>query len=297
MLAALGPWLVFPAIVGGTLAAAVALQPRVGAPLAFVIAKLAAALAIVVAERLLPYRRDWNRSHGDAVTDVLHGIISGVGTTALLRVVVQTGGLVLATALARTLGATLWPVAWPLYAQLALAAVVAELPMYWLHRWQHECDVLWRFHSVHHSAPRLYWLNGARNHPVDLGLTYIVGYLPLIALGASGAAILLFSLFDPLLGLLQHANIGLRLGPLNYVFSACEPHRWHHSGTLGEANTNYGSNLLVWDLVFGTFSLPGGCAPATIGIADMPDYPQSFAAQMAVPFRWHRLPPPHAEPG
>jgi len=282
-------YVIFPAMVIGAIAVAIACEPRVGPPLAFLIAKLAAVAAIIVAERLWPYREDWNRSHGDLTTDIAHGAISGFGVTALLRVIVQTSGIALAGALSRALGSTLWPSEWPLLAQLALAAVVSELFQYWVHRWQHEREFLWRFHAVHHSSPRLYWLNGTRNHPLDLGLTYIVGYLPLVALGASEAVIMLFTLFDPLLGLLQHANIAMRLGPLNYVFSAAEPHRWHHSRGLNEANSNYGSNLLVWDLVFGTFFLPPNRAPDSIGIGSMPDFPQTFAAQMAAPFRWRRL--------
>lgn len=293
-MSALAAWMLFPAVVGGAFAAAIALEPLYGAAAALIIAKAAAVLAIAVAERLLPYRPDWTRSHGDVATDLAHGVLSGLGTTTLMRLLVQAGGVVLAGWLSRALGSTLWPSSWPLLAQVALAALIAELPMYWLHRWQHEREWLWRFHAVHHSSPRLYWLNGARNHPVDLGLTYLVGYLPLIALGASEAVIMLFTLFDPVLGTLQHANIALRLGPLNYLFSACEPHRWHHSRSLGDANTNYGSNLLVWDLVFGTFHLPPDRTPGAVGIADMPDFPQTFAAQMAAPFRWHR--PPHPAP-
>jgi sterol desaturase/sphingolipid hydroxylase (fatty acid hydroxylase superfamily) len=198
--------------------------------------------------------------------------------------------VLLAGMLSRSLGSPLWPSGWPLLSQLALALVVAELAQYWLHRWQHEHDALWRFHAVHHSAPRLYWLNAARFHPVDLGLLYLVGYLPLIALGAPETVIMLFTLFDAVFGMFQHSNIAMRLGPLNYVFSAGEPHRWHHSRTLAEANSNYGSNLIVWDLVFGSFFLPAGRQPPiAIGIADMPNFPQSYGAQLASPFRWRAL--------
>jgi sterol desaturase/sphingolipid hydroxylase (fatty acid hydroxylase superfamily) len=59
---------------------------------------------------------------------------------------------------------------------------------------------------------------------------------------------------------------------------------------LAEANSNYGSNLIVWDLVFGSFFLPADRQPpARIGIADMATFPQTWAAQMAAPFRWKRL--------
>jgi sterol desaturase/sphingolipid hydroxylase (fatty acid hydroxylase superfamily) len=284
-------WLVFPVIVGGALLLAVVLEPRVGAVIALLVAQGSGALAIVAGERLLPFRPAWNRSHGDVVTDVAHAVVSGIGTTQIVRVLVQAVGLVVAARVSRALGSTLWPDGWPLPAQLALALVVAELPQYWLHRWQHEHGALWRFHAVHHSAPRLYWLNAARFHPVDIGLLYLVGYLPLIALGAPELVIMLFTLFDAVFGMFQHSNIAMRLGPLNYVFSAGEPHRWHHSRTLVEANTNYGSNLLVWDVVFGSLFLPADREPPeSIGISDMPDFPQTYGAQLAAPFVWRRLP-------
>lgn len=283
--------LIFPAIVGGTIAVAIVAAPLVGPPLAFVAAKLAAVAAIAIAERRLPHRLAWNHPHGDLATDVAHGAISGVVVTALLRLVVQAGGIALAGALSRQFGAALWPTQWPLVIQLALAGVVSEFFQYWGHRLQHEHLLLWRPHAVHHSAPRLYWLNSTRSHPLDLGLIYIVGYIPLIALGASEAVIMLFTLFDPLLGMLQHANIAMRLGPLNYVFSAAETHRWHHSREAAEAKSNYGSILMVWDVVFGTYYLPGGRAPAAVGLGGMPDFPQTFLGQMAAPFRWRRLTP------
>jgi sterol desaturase/sphingolipid hydroxylase (fatty acid hydroxylase superfamily) len=159
-----------------------------------------------------------------------------------------------------------------------------------VHRWQHEHDALWRFHATHHSAPRLYFLNAARFHPLDLGLVYFVGYLPLIALGCPPEVIMLFALFDAVFGMLQHCNVDVRLGWLNRVFSMAEPHRWHHSRTVREANTNYGSNLIVWDLVFGTFFLPPDREPPLeIGIADMPRFPTTYLAQLASPFRWRTL--------
>lgn len=293
--------LAFPLILGGALALALVLLPRLGAPLTLAVANGAGLVAIVFAERVLPYRAAWSRSRGDLGTDLLHMAFSGIGTTQLVRPIVGVVGVMAAGALSRRIGTTLWPAEWSLLAQLALALVIAELPQYWLHRWQHEHDALWRFHATHHSAPRLYFLNAARFHPLDLGLLYFIGYLPLIALGCPEETIMLFALFDAVFGMLQHCNIAVRLGPLNRIFSMAEAHRWHHSRTVREANTNYGSNLIVWDLVFGTFFLPADREPPEqIGIADMPDFPTTYLAQLASPFRWRRLervPPAVADAG
>jgi sterol desaturase/sphingolipid hydroxylase (fatty acid hydroxylase superfamily) len=300
--ASLAAWAVFPLILGGAITLAIGLLPFLRPPIVLLVVQPLAVLAIVVCERLFPYRTQWNRSHGDVGTDVLHAVVSGVGTTQLVRPLIQAAGVGVAGALSRAVGLPLWPADSPLIAQLALALVVAELPQYWLHRWQHEHDWLWRFHSVHHSAPRLYWLNAARFHPLDLGPLYVVGYLPLVALGAPEAVIMLFTLFDAAFGMLQHCNIDVRLGPLNRIFSMAEPHRWHHSRVLGEANANYGSNLIVWDLVFGSFFLPADRpAPTEIGIAGMPSFPSRYVEQLVTPFRWRRVvgeaavPPPSGE--
>ena len=289
-LGTIASWSIFPLIMFGSLVLAIAWMPSQGVYAAVFEAQIVALLAIAAAERLLPYRPAWNRLHGDLGVDALHAIVSGLGTTQIARPFVQLLGAAFAAELAHVFGATLWPVGWPLLLQLALALVIAELPQYWLHRWQHEHDILWRFHSVHHSAPRLYWLNAARFHPIDLGVLYVVGYLPLVLLGCPVDVILLFGLFDAVFGMLQHCNADVRLGPLNRIFSMAEPHRWHHSRTLAEANTNYGSNLIVWDLVFGTFYLPSDREPpAAIGIADLPHFPSTYLGQIAAPFRWRRI--------
>jgi sterol desaturase/sphingolipid hydroxylase (fatty acid hydroxylase superfamily) len=279
--------LVFPLLMGGTVALAIGLMPALGVVPAVLVAETVGALAIILAERLLPFRPAWNRSHGDVRTDAWHALVSGVGTTQLARGFVAVTAGAVAAWLSSALGGNLWPVGWPLAVQLALALLVAELPQYWLHRWEHEHDALWRFHAVHHSAPRLYWLNAARFHPVDLGILYIVGYVPLVVLGCPPEVILLFGLFDAVFGMFQHSNVDVRLGPLNWVFSMAEPHRWHHSRALVEANSNYGSNLIVWDVAFGTFFLPRDREPpATIGIAELPAFPTGYLAQLAAPFRW-----------
>ena len=80
------------------------------------------------------------------------------------------------------------------------------------------------------------------------------------------------------------------LGPLNYLFSMAELHRWHHAKNLRESNTNYGSNLIVWELVFGTFFWPRDREPPEqIGIPGLPAFPADYWGQLASPFRWRAI--------
>ncbi|MCB1844037.1 MAG: sterol desaturase family protein [Halioglobus sp.] len=283
-------WTVFPLVLGTALYAAwYLMQGGMQPALAVLWSQGGAALAIIVAERCYPYHTLWLRSHGDIRVDATHTIGIGV-ITALASPLAVAGGVWAAGWLSSALGSELWPGTWPLLAQVFLALLIGELPGYWVHRWQHAWDGLWRFHAVHHSAPRLYWLNAGRFHPVDILSTYLPTYLLLVALGCSAEVLAYFGMVTAVHGLFQHSNMQLRLGPLNWIFSMAELHRWHHSKTLREANTNFGQTISVWDWVFGTRYLPRDLEPPReIGIADLPQFPGGWWAQIAAPFRWRRV--------
>jgi len=136
---------------------------------AFVLAQVPAYGIVIALEWLCPFRSDWSRSHRDVWVDVRHMLtITLFG--GLFDTVLRAGALVVLAWLSGHFGLTLWPGSWPLAAQLGLALVIGELGQYWVHRLQHENEWLWRIHALHHSAPRLYWLNAARFHPLDVGL-------------------------------------------------------------------------------------------------------------------------------
>lgn len=285
-------WVVWPAALtvwmGG---AAFALQHGVAEGLVVAAASLAGAVLVATLERVLPYEGSWNRSRGDVGTDVLHTLVSMVGVPEVLKALTFGGIAAASVSLSATAGTGLWPTGWSLLAQAVLALVVGEFPQYWVHRLGHEWPVLWRLHSVHHSAPRLYWLNAGRFHPLDTALQYFATTALLVLLGCPSPVIALYLVFTSLHGLFQHGNVDIRLGFQTWIFSLSLLHRWHHSRTIVESNTNYGANLIVWDVVFGTRFLPvDRSPPADIGIADMPDFPTGWWGQVTAPFRWRRLP-------
>lgn len=239
-----------------------------------------AVIVVIALEHALPFRQAWLRSHGDLRTDIAHlAITSNVVTGVRWAVTVGFVALVGPTGIAA------WPDAWPLWAQVALVTVIQGFFGYWVHRAHHTLPILWRLHAVHHSAPRVYWLNQARVHPIESmfdGLTF----LPLLLLGAPERALLVFTAFSGVHLTLQHANIDLRIGPLNWILSLSELHRWHHARERAFADANYGGVLLIWDVVFGTRVLPRDREPpADPGLTGHPEYPTGYLAQLASPFR------------
>jgi sterol desaturase/sphingolipid hydroxylase (fatty acid hydroxylase superfamily) len=117
---------------------------------------------------------------------------------------------------------------------------------------------------------------------VDTVTGLAVGMPVLLALGAPRDVLLLVSALTAIIGMLTHCNIEMRCGPLNYVFNTPCLHRWHHSKVLREGNSNYGENIVLFDLIFGTYFNARRRPPVDIGISR--PMPENFMAQLKVPF-------------
>ena len=293
--------MVFPLGLCSAIAVTIVLMDQGVAPELALFGPIVAAYAVVLTlERFLPLHESWKHSRGDLHVDIGHLIVSGGITIMLLRPLMLAFTVMLAAWLSALISASFWPGLWPghwnLLAQLVLALVVGEFFLYWAHRWGHTIPLLWRFHAVHHSAPRLYGLNAVRFHPVDLAISYYAPWVALVILGADARVLALFGLVSAVHGIFQHTNLPIRCGPLNWFFSMAELHRWHHSRVLDEANTNYGQNLIVWDVVFGTRFLPKDReAPEDIGLHDMPGFPMDYVGQVLSPVQWKHFADPAAE--
>jgi sterol desaturase/sphingolipid hydroxylase (fatty acid hydroxylase superfamily) len=150
--------------------------------------------------------------------------------------------------------------AWPGAVRIALAIVVVDFIIYWIHRAQHRFDALWRTHAWHHSIEQLYWFSGFRT-------SFLHSFL--YAIPATSVSTLVFNL-GPLeagigysIGLLiqfwEHTNIRVNVGPLRWIIITPDYHRVHHSTR--HNRSNYGTAFSVWDRMFGTYTDPAKVPP------------------------------------
>jgi sterol desaturase/sphingolipid hydroxylase (fatty acid hydroxylase superfamily) len=137
--------------------------------------------------------------------------------------------------------------------RIAFILLVGELFWYWGHRLQHHHAFFWRFHATHHVPDKLSALKASRNHPLDLLFLSVIGWLPLVMIGAKGNDLMWAALIQSVVNVTSHANVRVRSGIWGWVFSTPDYHFIHHSADLEESRSNYGCRLLVWDRFFGTF--------------------------------------------
>lgn len=268
-----------PVMLVGINGAGIALAAA-GAAKLWLVALLAAAVALsFAAERVLPYRPAWNRSHGDAGRDTVHTVVN---ETLVL------GSVAAIPALAALLpGTGIWPHSWPFVIQVLVAILIADLGITLAHYASHRIGVLWRFHAVHHSVTRCYGLNGLMKHPLHQTVEMIAGVTPLLLAGIPVPVAAALALAVAVQLLLQHSNADYRVGPLKHVLALNEGHRFHHLKWAGVGDVNFGLFTLIWDHLLGTYSYDPRrrFTSDDLGMAAKPDYPVGYLAQLAEPFR------------
>ncbi len=249
----------------------------------FNIAYLSLGVSLFVLERVMPYRDEWVKSDGQEFPDFAHTILNkGLIQLALF--------LLLISGIIETMGHksaySFWPSGLPMAVQVLIAMVVSEFGLYWKHRLAHTWDFMWRFHSVHHSVEKLWFFNTGRFHFVDTlgGLLFSIPLL--FIMGVPGDVFIYFSSITAFVGLLTHCNVYMHGGALDYVFITPNVHRWHHSKKVEEGNNNYGENLAIFDILFGTYYHPKDRHVGPLGIKD--EMPKAFLSQLAAPFVWHK---------
>lgn len=238
---------------------------------------------IALFERLIPYEETWLEKDGETFNDVAHTLLSKGGVQ--LAATIGTSAPMVVAIVAQpvfVLPVRLWPDSWPLALQVVLGLIIAEFGLYWAHRLAHEKMALWRFHALHHSVARLWVVNTGRFHIVDSIIKIALSQIPLYLLGAPLAVFLWIGAVTAFIGLLTHCNIDVRTGPLDWIMSTPRLHRWHHSKSLDEGNTNYGENLVLWDQIFGTYFNPPRPSSTNIGISGT--VAKSFWGQLVQPF-------------
>jgi sterol desaturase/sphingolipid hydroxylase (fatty acid hydroxylase superfamily) len=232
--------------------------------------------AVAVLERVLPYDPSWNLDHEDTLPDILHAtfslgfIFASVEIAEIIRVLVPFSKV--------------WPNTLPLWAQVFVAGLIIDFGLWLMHWLSHKNDYLWKLHALHHSAERLYWLNGERRHPLSALLLAGPGTLLAIFLGAPAEVVGCWYTIIAVHLAFQHSNLDYTVGPLRNILGVAEIHRWHHKKEYEDSQVNFGEFWMIWDQLFRTFHhTVNGVKKGEVGMREK--MPTTYLKQIAWPFR------------
>jgi sterol desaturase/sphingolipid hydroxylase (fatty acid hydroxylase superfamily) len=227
-------------------------------------------------ERLIPYERDWHPTPGEWGWYGVYFALTMLGGGLAQLVVMTIVGVVSPPD----------PVL-ALWAEIPSALLTGSLASYLVHRLGHANPWLWRLHGVHHVPDKVNVANNGVNHVFDIVLAQVVVQSALALLGFSRDSVFAVGMFVITQGYFVHANIDVRLGRLNHVLASPEQHRLHHSTDLSEAG-HYGSELSIWDRVFGSFTWYPDRRPIAVGLKDPASFPRTGAVGASLIHPWRR---------
>ena len=171
----------------------------------------------------------------------------------------------------------------PFLGQLLLIILLADLVQYWAHRAYHEIPFLWRFHAIHHSAKKMDWMAGSRQHLLEIIATRCLVLIPVFLLGFSKSVIDAYIIVVGLQAVFNHANANFKFGWLKYIIVTPQFHHWHHSSDKAAIDRNYAAHFAFLDYLFGTAVKGQEEWPKEYGVVG--DYvPDGLLKQQIFPF-------------
>lgn len=166
-----------------------------------------------------------------------------------------------------------------------LMLIAAEFADYLVHYLEHKVPALWELHKVHHSADFLNPLTSRRGHSLPLvygGMVagvitgtvagifmflFGISLIEAVALRAVASKIFTIWTLDPL----KHSHLPISLGWFDHFLISPHMHQIHHSKVERHWDKNFGTNLSIFDWMFGTGYRPEKGEKAIFGISGYSD--------------------------
>lgn len=247
---------------------------------------IAFAVVLVVAERLRPVQ-PWN------------GGTARLGRNVALWISVAVISVAIAAPVSAWAATQSWPWRpswWSGPLAVLLDLVVLDLFAYAWHRANHNSQLLWRFHQVHHRDTMLDVTSSGRNHPGEVVITAVVR-LPLIALFAIPiTSVALYEAIAIAAAAFHHTNLALppRLEKLlSKIIVTPSIHWLHHHAVRADTDSNYSVLFSWWDRLFRSRSRNRRVPGMPLGIENIPERnmlrlfimpftPQRYAQERAI---------------
>lgn len=201
-------------------------------------------IALVLVEWYFSNRTKLNNYDGK---EMLAATIIGVVNVAI------TFGIKLATFGVFYFFYTLTPLRIPTHWWTYIICIISiDFCRYWAHRIAHEQRFWWATHVTHHSSENYNWAVSFR-----LSWTQhikIVFFIPPMLLGFDPIVFFICHQIEVLYQFWIHTEFIKKLPrPIEYIFTTPSHHRVHHARNPKYIDRNYGSTLIIWDRMFGTF--------------------------------------------
>lgn len=147
-----------------------------------------------------------------------------------------------------------------------LAFIALDFAGYWIHRLQHEYNLLWNSHIVHHSSEEFNLACALRQSISSIIKIFTIFLLPAALLGVPADAIAIVAPLHLFAQFWYHTRHIGHMGVLEKIIVTPSHHRVHHAINPQYLDKNYSQIFIFWDKLFGTFQKELKEVPPVYGI-------------------------------
>ncbi len=147
-----------------------------------------------------------------------------------------------------------------------VAFVLIDFASYWSHRFNHEYNVLWNRHIVHHSSEEYNLSCALRQSISGVVGVYFFLYIPLAIVGIPTEVIAITAPLHLFAQFWYHTRLIGKMGFLEHIFMTPSHHRVHHAINKEYLDKNYSAIFIVWDKMFGSFQEELPDVPPVYGV-------------------------------
>lgn len=148
----------------------------------------------------------------------------------------------------------------------AIAFVGKDFAQYWSHRWEHEINVFWNRHVIHHSSEEFNLSCALRqNISAIIGIFFFL-YLPMAIIGVPAKVVAIIAPLHLFAQFWYHTRLIDKMGFLEHIIVTPSHHRVHHAINDEYIDKNYSPIFIIWDKLFGTFQEERADIPPVYGV-------------------------------
>ena len=134
-----------------------------------------------------------------------------------------------------------------------IAFIGIDFAYYWSHRWNHEINIMWNRHIIHHSSEEYNLSCALRQTISGIIEIYFFLYMPLAIIGIPPIIMNIVLPIHLFAQFWYHTRLIGKMGFLEKIIVTPSHHRVHHAINPEYLDKNYSSIFILWDKWFGTF--------------------------------------------
>ncbi len=134
-----------------------------------------------------------------------------------------------------------------------LCFILVDFASYWSHRFNHEINLMWNRHIIHHSSEEFNLSCALRQSISGIVGVYFFLYIPMAIVGIPAKVVAIVAPLHLFAQFWYHTRLIGRMGFLEQILVTPSHHRVHHAINEEYIDKNFAAILIIWDKLFGTF--------------------------------------------